>query len=580
MNDIMRVLRTAAWRLLALDLVRTFLVTMSAGVSGLIVLRIVEKVFGLGLTGEQWWTAGAIAAGAAAAGAVAWSLVIRHNRLGVARALDERADLRESLSTALWVARSEDPWARAVVETARDRASRVDVRRAIPLEAPRFWPTPLALGLVLAIVWWTFPNLDVLGLLEKRVVQEQQQREIQEVKAEVRASEQKLEELLKKANVELKPEESAGADPMDQSPQSPEEIRRAAVKRLTSMQERLNEMQGGEKAQRLEALRQAMKQLKQPGPGPLENLSKALSQGNFQKAQEHLDELAKKLGDGSLSEQEKEQLKKQLEKLSEQLQKLSEDRSQMEKALEKAGLDKEQAKKLAMDPEALRKALEAMENLSEEQKQQLMEAAKKMASANSQCQGMGQAMGEMARGMGKTGMSQEGMEGMEGLAGQLSDLEMMAAEMDTLDAAMSECRSMLARLGQGMCEGGGEGMGMELVRPWSPGESRSRGMGQGGPGMGEGGAANAEEAPTSTEKAMAQSKMQQGPIVGSRLVYGEQVRGESQAEFSEAVSVGARSATEVIDEMLIPREYHDAVKAYFGRLQSKVQPAPPAPGGP
>jgi hypothetical protein len=112
-----------------------------------------------------------------------------------------------------------------------------------------------------------------------------------------------------------------------------------------------------------------------------------------------------------------------------------------------------------------------------------------------------------------------------------------------------------------------------------------QGPGQGRHGRGLGGGGQAEEAPTTTEKAMAKTKMQQGPIVGSRLVYGDQVKGESVAEFSDAVEAASTVASESIDSMQVPREYQDAVKTYFGRLQAKVKatpgaaPSAPAPTG-
>ncbi len=576
MQEIKRVLRSAAWRLFLLDLVRTLTVAASAGVAALIVLRLVQQVFGLHLSAGTWWSAAGIAAGAAALGGLVWSAARRARGVAVARELDERAELRESLSTALCVERDDSPWSRAVVETARDRATKVRVREAIPIEPPRFWPVPLALGLSLAIVWFAFPRIDVLGLFEERQQADQLRQEIQKVSAEVKSEEKKLDELLKKANVDLKSAEKADGDKTDQlEPQSPDEIKRAAIKRLTSLNEKLSEMKSGEKAAKMEAIKEQLKKLKQPGPGPLDELSKSLAQGNFQQAQEKLEELSKKLGDNSLSDQQKEQLKEQMAKLAEQLQKLAEDRKDLEKKLEQAGLSKEQAAKLAADPQKLQEALEKMESLTDEQKKQLMEAAKAASEANKQCEGMAGQLGKMSKGMGSKGMSAEGMQGMEGMSGMLSEMEMMSEEMEGLDAAMKECAGQLAKLGRGMCEGDGECMSdIALSKPWSAGDTRKKGKGSGGPGIGEGGGGDSQDAATQLEKKMAQSKMLNGPIVGSRLVQGEQVRGESVAEFSAAVEVSTRTATEALETMQVPREYHDAVKTYFGRLQARTKAAP------
>src|SRR5262245_4176412 len=128
MNEIRRVLRTAAWRLFVLDLFRTITVTATAAIVALIGVLLAERIFGLNVTWPDMWVKlFAIAAALALAAAIVWSAVRRASTNGVARELDERANLRESLSTALCVSRIEDPWAKVVVETAREKAVSVKV---------------------------------------------------------------------------------------------------------------------------------------------------------------------------------------------------------------------------------------------------------------------------------------------------------------------------------------------------------------------------------------------------------------------------------------------------------------------
>lgn len=572
MNEINRVLRQAAWRLFLIDLIRKGVFTLSAAVVALIVALLLERILGLAV---PWGQAIGVAGALAAAGALAWSLIALRRGLAVARELDERADLRESLSTALCVAGERDGWSEAVVETARQRAASVQVRRAIPLEAPRAWPAPFALALSMAIVWWSLPHWDVLGLFAEREQEEQAEREIVQVKDEVQQAEQKIEDLLAKAKV---PEDAAkGTDQADApEPQTPDEIRRAAIKKLTNVQDRLNELKGGEKSQKFDALKQMMRELKQPGPGPLNELTKAMAKGDFQAAKEKLDELAQQLANGDLSPEQKEQLKEQLQKLSEQLDKLAENRKSLEQKLQQAGMSPEEAKKAAADPEALKQAMEQLKNLTPEQKQQLADMAKAMAEACQQCENMGEAMGKMAKGMGEQGMSQEGMEGMNALRGQLSDAEMLAQEMDAMDAALSETMSQLAKLG-GQCEGGnmaGLGQFGEMrISPWRAGETQSQGNGSGSPGRGWGPSPEAEETDIAIEKRSSPMKLGQGPIIGSRLVQGDAIRGEAVTEFSEAVQASSQAASEALETMQIQREYHPAVKHYFGRLEAKTRAA-------
>jgi hypothetical protein len=582
MNEIRRVLKLASWRLILIDFFRTLAVTASAAVGALIVALFAERIFGLAITWPRDWVRlGAILLGTAVAAAFAWSMVRRHTGVRLAAEVDERANLKESLSTALCVASSDDPWSRNVLETAREKAVKVDVKKAIPITAPRLWPVPFAMALALVTLWFAVPHWDVFGLFHKRVAEQEAKDQVRTVQNEIKADTDKLADLMKQAKVEIKDDEAA-AQPTDQNnptPKDPDEIRRAAVKKLTSMNEKLADMRQGDKAKQLEALKNQMKQLKQPGPGPLDKMTQSLQRGDFKKAQDDLQEMAKQLASDSMSKEDKEKAGEQLKKLAEQLDKLSKDRQDLEKQLEKAGMNKEQAAQAARDPEALKKAMEAMKNLSEEQKEQLQKMAQSQNAACKQCNGMAQSMSKMAKGTSKTGMNQEGQEGMEGLEGQLSELEMSEQDLKNLDAAMSECRGQLAKMA-GQCKGGGncDGKGIKLAQsdqqsPWKAGETAGKmGKGSGGPGQSGGGTSpQGADAPVSTEKTVAQSKQGNGPIIGSKLVYGDQVKGESQAEFQAAVESSAKAATEAVEGMQVRRELQDSVKHYFGRLQDRAK---------
>lgn len=581
MREVRRVLRGASRRLLILDFIRFLVITASAGVVAIILLRVVQQAFGLALDPARWWAAAAITGAGAVLAALLCSLATRRGELGVARVLDDRADLRESLSTALCVERAEDPWSRAVVESARQRAARVDIRGAIPYRAPRFWPVPLALALATVVVWFAFPRLDLLGRHRERLRAEQDRARVELARAEVNEARARVDELLRRARVDPGTEDAPGSDG-ELDPKSPDEIRRAALRRLTSTQEKLAEMKSGEKAQKLDALRGAMKQLRQPGPGPLDRLSRSLARGDFTQARADLDDLSKKLAADALAPEDRAALRQQLATLSEQLSKLGEERREMEKTLEQAGLSTQDAKRLVGDPEALRQALDRLPNLTDAQRQELVRSAGAAAEAYRRCSGLGAEAGRMARGLGEDGMDASGMEGMASMADMLTDLEMAAAELDSLDAAASACSAAIASIGQSMGKEGDGSTRFAMVSPWRAGESRGQGAGQGGPGRGFGGGQQAEEAPATIAKTKAHVRNQAGPIIGSRLVSGDSVRGEAAAEFARAVEAAVREAADEVNTRTIPREYHEAIKTYFGRLAARTKPVvtdPPQPRG-
>ncbi|MEC9374233.1 MAG: hypothetical protein VYC34_10335, partial [Planctomycetota bacterium] len=292
----------------------------------------------------------------------------------IARAVDDRAQTREVLSTAVCVADRADAWSRAAVEHARAASRRIVLRDAFPARAPRRWPAPLIAAAIYGAIW-PLPQGDVMGLLAKAQAEEQQQQELVEAKAQVEAIESEIEKALSQIEDGDLREELEGAETPE--PRNAEDVRRQAMKRLTSLKDRLEEMNRGAKNEQLEAMRRQMEKLRQPGPGPLNEMVQSLQQGDFQSARENLEKLMEQMQNGDLSEEQKSRLEAQMKELAQQLEKIAEDRKSLEDELQKNGLDPE----LAADPEALKEALEQMKNLTDEQKTALMEKAEAMAPA-------------------------------------------------------------------------------------------------------------------------------------------------------------------------------------------------------
>ena len=70
-----------------------------------------------------------------------------------------------------------------------------------------------------------------------------------------------------------------------------------------------------------------------------------------------------------------------------------------------------------------------------------------------------------------------------------------------------------------------------------------------------------------------------GPTIGTMLVQGEQIKGESRAQFQATADAAEAQASEAIQNNTIPREYHDAIKHYFGELKKKVAAQGGTPAG-
>jgi hypothetical protein len=601
MNDIHRVLGRAAWRLGVINFLRAWVMALGALIAAAIILRILEQLLGFTSTAAtrigpapvgpalpgahqpidstfMWERTAYFGLGATVVIAAAWAIIVRPKPLTVARRVDEGANLRESLSTAICIARQTDPWSRATIESASRTARGVNINQAVPITPPRFWPVVLALGLSFAVVFLAFPKLDVMGWFSQAVAQKKTEVEIINAKREVKEIEKKIEELTAKIP-SLEKEKALETPPADKpEPKTAEEIRKAMVASLSKKAEQLEDLKGGVKAQKLEVMQAQLKQLKQPGQ-ETSDLAKSLAKGDFKAAKAELEKVKDKLAaDSKMSEADKQKLAEQLENLAKQMQQMAENKAGMEKALEQAGIPKE----ALASKEELRKALEKSENLTKEQK----EALQKMAEGGMECkQGMA-AMAEAMSQMSKSGKEQsgEGSQGSESMSKQLSDMESLQQEMQMADAAMSECKSALQSLGKdgdskgmGECSGGqcnGSQPGSEGTKPWSAGWSQSQGNGRGGPGLGQGGRPGEARADFDLEKKKWIGDKGDGPIVSSKLVEGESIKGESRAAFAKAVASADQGATEAIENNVIPREYHDAIKSYFGRLKSKAAANP------
>src|SRR6185295_11578914 len=185
------------------------------------------------------------------------------------------------------------------------------------------------------------------------------------------ADKKKIDELLAKAKVDVKDDkgdENAETPGKDQKDLDPDALNRKAVKELTDLSEKLGQMKENEKNAQLDAMKEAMKQLKQPNDGPLNDFSRSLARGDFNKANAAMEQISKQLAEGSLSPEQTKAAKDQLNTLARELEKIAENKEEVQKELEKAGLDAKKAaeiaKKAMTDPEAIKKALEEMKNLS------------------------------------------------------------------------------------------------------------------------------------------------------------------------------------------------------------------------
>lgn len=555
MQAIQRLLRRAWWRLVVIDLLGTLAVTLTAAAVLLAVWRVLQSVIPVP---GAWGEVASIGAAAALAIAAAWSLVRTRPGHAVARRVDERARLRETLSTALCVSQNEDAWSRATVELAGRTAAGVDLAAALPVQAPRLWPAPVAAWGLLAILL-AAPALDLSAVLGRSAPDPIPEHAALRVSAEVEQMKDELRAEAARLGVDIGFEGEAAENAIAPTNLTPEEIQAAAVKELTRLTDTLAERMEEKGAQRLEAMEKRLEQLRQPGPGPAQDLARAMARGNFEQARQELSKLAQQLRDGELSAEQREQLQEQMENLAKQLDELGRQRADLERSLREAGMSADQAGQMALaDPEALRKALDELKSLTPEQRKQLLEKAKAQAEACSQCNSMGQSMSEMAAALSPGGMSSGGQMAMDQFGDMLSEMEMLASDIGSMKAMMSAAQTQSMKVGGGFCENPGSGIGGPRAG-WGVGGS------QGTP---------PDESKLTFDPTRSAVNARPGAIIGSRLVYEGQIRGESRVEFAQSAAAAAAGASDAIESMLVPRQYEAAVMRYFGALRDAAQPNP------
>lgn len=548
MNDIRSLLKMAAARLEASVFLRKAHVVSVVLASVAFVLIVADRMFANAFVPWLWIVPALLVLGVVVA-AVWWSRS-RPSELHVALLVDERLDLREKLSTALHVSHRDDAFARAAVEdavtVARDPRSRELTRRRFNVSAPNGWwvsPSLLVMALLVSL-------LDPLDLFARETPETA---DVVQARHEVREA---LDAVMQQ--IEQQPQLSgeladllgdlANAGKETDAFKSPEQIRRDAIKRVTDLNERLQELISGERGKTMDTIEQAMKQLRVPEDGAGKEFAEAMASGDFQAAKQALEELVKKVEAGELTMEQQQQLVEQLKDLAQQLEQMAQQNQQLEEQLRQAGMDPQ----LAQNPEALQQAIENNQNLNEQQRQQLQQMAQAQQASNQMCQGLGAAAQALAQAMEAGQMG----EGAGQMADQLSQLEQLQMMLQQAQAAASMC--------QGSCQGLGQGLGMQAaMQQWGQGMGAGQGGGQRG----------VAPSPTRTREVRAQGQTGEGDIIARMLVEGPQVVGESRITPSQIIAEVVEGFEEGLDEDQLPRKYHEAQKRYFGELERRAREA-------
>jgi hypothetical protein len=625
--DRIRTMVLAARRQLALQawiVASLSALTVTAGALAVLALerRLVgfSAQLGVSSSGIAWWGVAAAVA-LALAGAWAWWRMRRSVPAidEVALELDRRARTSERFSTALALSRdaesAADPFARAAIADAVAFANDPDVARrasnAFPLALPRrWWIGPSVLALALAVLV-TVPQVATASLngdaaepARAERPQTPEERSLEQVVRQIEATP----ELAAKLDAEL----DAAKRSLDESGRGPvrppEEAAREAMRRMTELQQRLEEISESRESKAARQLQDALAKLDLPKEdNAARQLAEALKQGNFEAAKDAVQKLQEQASkDGGLSAEEREALSKSLADTAKQLEALAKDPAKLAEALKQAGMDPS----LANNPLAMQQAIQASKDLNASQKEALQQMAQSMSDAQQKMAQMSQQMNQMSEQCKNPSGGQQGKDGQKGKDGQQQGSpsqdpqqggsESEGAGSESMSQMLSEAEAerqmaMASESCKSQCEGGGamsESEADSALRASSDGDQDGASGSKGAPGsksgsggtrgQAEGGTRQMRETAFGTKMQKQKSPRGEGDVIARQLVAGQSPVGESRVALEQVAGTIATGYEKGTEDDPVPAHLREVHKRYFGDVrrtfeQKGITPAAPAP---
>ena len=508
-----------------------------------------------------------------------WAFLSRPRAEGdvaVASLIDVKLKLHDRLSTAVAVADRTDPFAQAAIEDglkiAGDKRLIESLGRAIPIDAPRNWWAGPSFIVMACAVWWFVPGLslgnaqsaDVLSEIQLQAARDAAKVQIETLQAKIETNSE-----LSKALGENGEEKKLAGDASDEKLQTPESVRRETTRQVNDLSKKLDELLTGEKAQQLEAMKDALSRIEPSKSGPLKELGEALKRGDGAAAKSALAKLQDQVKDGKMDEKTREELAAKLSEMTSQLKDAAKANDTLKKALENAGLDGA----LAKNPQAAKAAIDAAKNLNDAQKKALKEAIESQSKAGEKleklakmCESMSSQCKNGSKSGDKDSKSSEGKasksggkpskdgDPSEGSGQSAKEAAEVLSEMEMLSEMMKDAESARSQ-----CQGGS-----------SPSDKPGKSAMNAGGGIGMLGERTKEKTETGTRTRKEKVKSTGGDVIARQLVEAPPVVGESRATLKQLSGEIGRGYEEGTDEDPVPANLRDLHKHYFGDLKKKI----------
>jgi hypothetical protein len=508
---------------------------------------LLPKFSSLPVPGHLWtlgWAGGAVALAFLTASVITY--VTRPTLGQVAAEVDHRFALRERLSSSLQLSGEDldSEMGRALLADAERRAEKLAVGERFGLEPSRRALLPL-LPAVFLMVLVFIPDATNSNRADANVDQQAQQ-EAEQVKNAATALKKRLAQRRREAAAEgLKEAEELFKElerQADAISKRSDLKKKEALVQLNDIKKQLRERR--DQLGSPEEMRKALSGLKEMNEGPADKIADSLEKGDFGEAKEQVEKLAEKLRDGSLTEQEKQQLAEQMEQLQERIAQAQQQHEQAKRQLQEKI---EQAKQRGEAGEAakLQEKLNQLQQM-DGQMQQLQEMAESMEAAQ---QAMEQ--GDQA------GAAQQ----LQQMADQLGDMQQELEQLEDLQDALDQLSQAKDQMGCQACQGKGcaQCQGSGNSDGQQPGDGLGKGRGQGD--------RPEEENDTGFYDSQVRGQLKNGKAVLAGKAGGDNKKGVTRKSVQDAVLRAITEESDPMEDQVLPRKEREHAEQYFNRLR-------------
>jgi hypothetical protein len=512
----------------------------------------IPRIFPIASLPERWdliWLAGSI--GCAIVGSIAWTIISNRSPLDAAIEIDRRFDLRERVASSLSLSPEEQSSqaGRAVVNDALRAVGRIEVDDKFRINVGKraLWPlVPAAIVFVLVTFFNNRPAASSIEEQASAKTAENTKTALESLRKKVEEQRQKLdkEKGLDKANGLFKQIEEGTRELTQKEKMDPT---KAAVK-LNDLAKQLEERKqqlGGK-----DGLKEQFQKMKNLGAGPADKAAEAMKQGDWKKALDEVEKLAKDLREGKMDAATKEQLEKQIVQMKEKLEAAVQAHQQAMEDIKKQIDEQKKQGNLAKAGE-LQKKLDQLQ--------------KKQPSMN-RLQQLAKQLGDAQQSL-KKGDAKKAGDSMSQMAQQLDKMQQDAKEMENIDMAMDQIEMAKDAMTCKFCNGEGceHCMGNMMANSNKPNPN-----GKPGKGMGQGkgnGARPEEQTATNLRDSQVKQQTRKGAATFGGLVEGPNIKGEvSQSIKEEMATLNAGPADPLTSERL-PNSRREQAEQYFQMLR-------------